>query len=55
MQVIAFCRENGIHCIAGVEPDQPEDVSDIDRALNPRPVELTGNWPEKMRGAAVRV
>jgi SWIM/SEC-C metal-binding protein len=35
MQVIAFCRENGIHCIAGVEPDQSEDVSDIDRALTP--------------------
>jgi SWIM/SEC-C metal-binding protein len=35
MEAIAFCRENGIHCVAGVEPDQPEDVSDIDRALNP--------------------
>ncbi len=32
-------------------------VSDmlIDRALNPRPIELTGNWPEKVRGAAVKV
>lgn len=35
LEVIAFCRESGIQCIAGVEPDQPEDVSDIDRALNP--------------------
>jgi len=24
----------------------------IDRAENPRPIELTGNWPEKMRGLA---
>jgi len=27
----------------------------IDRATNPRPIELTGNWPEKMKGAAVKV
>jgi hypothetical protein len=27
----------------------------IDRATNPRPIELTGNWPEKLRGAAVKV
>ena len=32
-------------------------VSDmlIDRALNPKPLELTGNWPERMKGAAVKV
>jgi hypothetical protein len=31
-------------------------VSDmlIDRALNPKPLELTGNWPEKLRGVAAR-
>jgi hypothetical protein len=27
----------------------------IDRAMNPRPVELTGNWPEKMTGTSVKV
>ncbi len=26
----------------------------IDRAENPRPVELAGNWPERMKGAAVK-
>ena len=32
-------------------------VSDmlIDRAMNPRPIELTGNWPEKMKGVPVKV
>ena len=27
----------------------------IDRAINPRPIELTGNWPEKMKGAIAKV
>jgi hypothetical protein len=27
----------------------------IDRAQNPRPIELTGNWPERMKGTAVKV
>jgi glutathione synthase/RimK-type ligase-like ATP-grasp enzyme len=32
-------------------------VSDllIDRALHPKPLEMTGNWPEKMKGATVKV
>jgi glutathione synthase/RimK-type ligase-like ATP-grasp enzyme len=27
----------------------------IDRAMNPKPIELTGNWPEKMKGVPVKV
>ncbi|HEX4825115.1 MAG TPA: hypothetical protein VFV19_12485 [Candidatus Polarisedimenticolaceae bacterium] len=27
----------------------------IDRAENPKPLELTGNWPEKLKGAALKV
>ena len=27
----------------------------IDRATNPKPIELAGNWPEKMKGTAVKV
>jgi hypothetical protein len=27
----------------------------IDRALNPKPIELTGNWPEKMKGIVAKV
>jgi SWIM/SEC-C metal-binding protein len=30
-QVIQFCSENGLHYILGMEPDKPEDVSDLDR------------------------
>ncbi|HZN56233.1 MAG TPA: hypothetical protein VFB67_13025 [Candidatus Polarisedimenticolaceae bacterium] len=32
-------------------------VSDmlIDRATNPKPIELAGNWPERMNGTAVKV
>lgn len=34
-QVVALCNQHGIECIVGVEPDQPEDVTDVERALNP--------------------
>ena len=27
----------------------------IDRAQNPKPLELTGNWPEKLKGAVLKV
>ena len=37
--LIAYCQDVGIQCIVGVEPDQPEDISDIERALSAsRPV-----------------
>ena len=34
-QVVALCNQHGSECIVGVEPDQPEDVTDDERALNP--------------------
>lgn len=34
-QVMALCNEHGIHYILGVEPYEPEDLSDLERALNP--------------------
>ena len=34
------CAEHGWHYIIGVEPDKPEDISALERALNPsRPVQ----------------
>lgn len=33
LEIVALCQDRGIHCIAGVEPEQPEDVSDVERAL----------------------
>jgi len=34
-QIVALCSERGIECIVGVEPDRPEDITDVERALNP--------------------
>jgi SWIM/SEC-C metal-binding protein len=39
-QVMALCRQNNIHFIIGLEPDKPEDITDIERALSP-PVPVT--------------
>jgi len=33
--VTVACRMRGCHCIAGVEPDKPEDISDFERLMNP--------------------
>jgi SWIM/SEC-C metal-binding protein len=49
-QVMALCTKQGVECIVGVEPDQPEDLSDIERALNPSgPVRVA---PKPGRNAA---
>ena len=34
-ELFQICLENGWHVIVGIEPDKPEDVSDIERLLNP--------------------
>ncbi len=34
-QIMALCNDHGIVCIVGVEPDQREDVTDVELALNP--------------------
>jgi SWIM/SEC-C metal-binding protein len=33
--VAETCTEHGWHYICGIEPDKPEDLTDLDRALNP--------------------
>jgi SWIM/SEC-C metal-binding protein len=35
-RALDFCQENEIVVIVGVEPDKPEDLSDIERALRAR-------------------
>lgn len=35
LELIAYCKEVGIQAIVGVEPDEPEDTTDLHRALNP--------------------
>ncbi len=39
-EVAELCHENNIHFIIGFEPDKPEDITDIERALS-RPVPVT--------------
>jgi SWIM/SEC-C metal-binding protein len=34
-EIAAICDEHGWHFIAGIEPDEEEDVSDLESALNP--------------------
>ena len=34
-EVAALCMTHGIHYIIGLEPSEPEDVTDLGRALNP--------------------
>jgi SWIM/SEC-C metal-binding protein len=29
------CAEHGWHYIIGIEPDNPEDISDLEKAVNP--------------------
>ena len=33
--VAETCAKNGWHFIIGFEPDKPEDISDLERLLNP--------------------
>lgn len=41
-QIMTLCDEHGIVCIVGVEPDQREDITDVERALNPStPIRVT--------------
>jgi len=35
LELFGLCKAHGIECIIGVEPEEPEDITDIDRALNP--------------------
>jgi len=35
MALIALCQERGWKAIVGIEPDKPEDTSDLDKKLHP--------------------
>jgi SWIM/SEC-C metal-binding protein len=34
-EIATRCNERGLKFIIGLEPDKPEDISDIERRLNP--------------------
>lgn len=41
-EILSVCDRHGWRAIIGLEPDQPEDVSDVERLLNPpRPARAT--------------
>lgn len=40
-EIIALCNDRGWKVIVGIEPDKPEDISDVERLLNP-PVPIRG-------------
>ena len=35
-EVGALCEENGWQFVGGLEPDKPEDISDVEYLLNPK-------------------
>ena len=36
VEIISICDKNGWQVIAGIEPDEPEDISDVEQLLNSR-------------------
>lgn len=40
--IMGICQEHGWEVIVGIEPDKEEDISDIDRLLNPpKPIRVS--------------
>ena len=35
-EIMALCESHGWKVVVGVEPDKPEDISDVERLLNPQ-------------------
>lgn len=35
-EIVSICKEHGWQFIVGMEPDKPENISDVERLLNPR-------------------
>ncbi len=34
-EIVNLCDKNGWQVIVGIEPDKPEDISDVERLINP--------------------
>lgn len=35
VELLSFCKKNDWHVIIGIEPDKQEDISDIEKLINP--------------------
>jgi preprotein translocase subunit SecA len=44
-EITAFCQERGWKVIAGIEEDEPEDLRDLQRLMNPNESLLDGSPP----------
>lgn len=44
-EILALCQEHGIQVIVGIEPDETEDISDVERIL----------WPPVPTAAAAKL
>ena len=57
-EIAAICAEHGCHYIIGLEPDKSEDISDVDRLLNPSVTKTADkkigrNAPLNVKGSSV--
>ena len=41
-EIMSLCCDNQWQIILGIEPDKPEDISDVEKLLNPiRPIQIS--------------
>jgi SWIM/SEC-C metal-binding protein len=52
MEIAAICQDNDWKFIGGLEPDQPEDISDVEYLLDP---EAFGSEPRRGRSGQMPV
>ena len=49
-EIMSICEQQGWQVIIGIEPDKPEDISHVDRLLNPTaPVKSVKSEPKHGR------
>lgn len=41
-EILSICHRHGWKVIVGIEPDKPEDISDVERLLNPHIIRRDG-------------
>ena len=49
-EIVSVCEQRGWKVIVGIEPDQPEDISDLERLLNPSARPRSGAKPQTKVG-----
>ena len=46
-EITILCQDNGWQVIAGIEEDEPEDISDVRKLLNsPKPIVISVSTPK---------